>query len=170
MEPNERNYSRRAVTREDDRHQRIRSRREVSLPGPSLDEASIGELVDRITSDASRLVQLEATLARAEVKEARTRVKEMATRFAIAGALGVSAAVAFTAFLVIALAQAIASWSASALIVGVALLVAAWVLGRAGLARVADGKIGLPRTAASLAEGARWGKEELRAFKREFTA
>jgi len=170
MEPNERNYSRRAVTHEGDRHQRVRSRRDVSLRGPSLDEASIGELVDRITSDASRLVRLEATLARAEVKEARTRVKEMATRFAIAGALGVSAAVALSAFLVIALAQAIGSWSASALIVGVALLVAAWVLGRAGLARVADGKIGLPRTAASLAEGARWGKEELRAFKREFTA
>jgi Putative Actinobacterial Holin-X, holin superfamily III len=170
MEPNERNYSRRAVTHEGDRQQRVRSRREVSLRGPSLDEASIGELVDRITSDASRLVRLEATLARAEVKEARTRVKEMATRFAIAGAFGVSAAVALTAFLVIALAEAIDSWSASALIVGVALLVGAWILGRAGLARVADGKVGLPRTAASLAEGARWGKEELRAFKREFTA
>ena len=161
MAPNERYVARRRLVPQDGHYLRERLR--------DLEEPSIGELVERMAADTSRLVRLEARLARAEMRETQARVKEMATRVAVGAAVGVAAAVALTAFLVIALAEAIDSWSASALIVGVVMLVVAWLLVRQGMARV-EGRLGLPRTKESLAESARWGKEELRAFKREFTA
>ena len=62
------------------------------------------------------------------------------------------------------------SYWASALIVGAVLLIAAVALARQGLAGVSKAKQGVERAAASLGDDARWGKEELRAFKRELTA
>jgi putative superfamily III holin-X len=124
----------------------------------------------RRSADTSLLVRQEISLARAEVWESGMRLKEMTRRVAFAAALALPGLMALTAFLVIALGNAINSYLTSALIVGVVLLLASWVLARQGMARVTDGRVGLSRTATSLAEGARWGKEELRAFKREFTA
>ena len=76
----------------------------------------------------------------------------------------------FIALLVIALGDAINSYWASALIVGVILLLAAVVLARQGMAGAERAKEGLQRTAESVGDDARWGKEEVRTFKRELTA
>jgi hypothetical protein len=54
--------------------------------------------------------------------------------------------------------------------VGVILLVAAVGLARRAMAGVEKAKEGLQRTAESVGDDARWGKEELRTFKRELTA
>ena len=161
MERNEREYFRRVVARGDN----YRQYRE-----PLYEEASIGELIRSLTADTSLLLRQEMSLARAEVRESGTRLKDMGKKLAIAAALALPGAMAVTAFLVIALGNAINSYVTSALIVGVVLLVAAWIVARQGLARVASGGVGISRTAESLAEDARWGKEGLRAFKREFTA
>jgi len=142
-------------------------RRDLREP---LDDASIGELFKQLTSDASMLVRQEISLATAEVKESATQVKNMATKLAIAAAFAIPGVIAFTAFLVIALGQAIDSYWASALIVGVIFIGTAGILARQAMAKVTNGKVGLTRTATSLGEDARWGKEELRAFKRELTA
>lgn len=138
--------------------------------GEPLDDASISDLFKRMTSDASLLVQQEISLAKAEMKESATRVKTMAVLVAIAAALAIPGAIAVTAFLVIALGAAINSYWASALIVGIALLSVAALLVQRGIAKISNGKVGVPRTARSLEENAQWGKEELRAFKRELTA
>ena len=135
-----------------------------------VDDASIGELFRQMTSDASHLVQQEVHLAKAELKESVSRVRTMAVGFAVAAALAIPGALALTAFLVIGLGALIGSYWASALIVGVVLMTAAVVLGRQALSNVTDGKLGLPRTTTSLAENATWGKEELRALKRDMTA
>ena len=135
-----------------------------------LDDASIGELFRHITSDASHLVRQEVHLAKAELKESVGRVRAMATGVAVAAALAIPGALALTAFLVIGLGALIGSYWASALIIGIVLMTAAVVVGRRALSNVTDGKVGLPRTITSLAEDATWGKEELRAFKREMTA
>ena len=135
-----------------------------------LDDASIGDLFRQLTSDASHLVQQEVHLAKAELKESVARVRTMVVGFAVAAALAIPGALALTAFLVIGLGALIGSYWASALIIGVVLMIAAVVLGRRAMSIVKDGKIGLPRTITSLAEDATWGKEELRAFKREMTA
>ena len=135
-----------------------------------LDDASIGDLFRQLTSDASHLVQQEVHLAKAELKESVARVRTMVVGFAVAAALAIPGALALTAFLVIGLGALIGSYWASALIIWVVLMIAAVVLGRRAMSIVKDGKIGLPRTITSLAEDATWGKEELRAFKREMTA
>ena len=138
-------------------------------PAP-VDDASIGDLFRQMTSDASHLVQQEVHLAKAELKESVDRAKTMAVGLALAAALAIPGALALTAFLVIGLGALIGSYWASALIIGLVLMTAAVVFGRRALSSVTDGKIGLPRTITSLAEDATWGKEELRAFKREMTA
>jgi hypothetical protein len=68
------------------------------------------------------------------------------------------------------LGDAIDSYWASALIVGVVLVLAAAALARRGTSAVKDGRLSMDDTTQSLREDARWGKEELRAFKRELTA
>ena len=161
MERNDREYFRRVVSRGD-------GDRQYDEPLP--EEAPIGELLSRLAADTSLLLRQEMSLARAEVRESGNRIKDLSKRLAVAAALALPGAMAVTAFLVIALGNAINSYVTSALIVGVVLLVAAWIVARQGLSRVANGGVGVPRTAKSLAEDARWGKEELRAFKREFTA
>lgn len=135
-----------------------------------LDDASIGELFRQMTSDASHLVQQEVHLAKAELKESVARVRTMAVGLAVAAALAIPGALALTAFLVIGLGALIGSYWAAALVIGVVLMTAAVVMGRRALSNVTDGRLGLPRTIASLAEDATWGKDELRAFKREMTA
>jgi len=162
MERNDREYFRRVVARGEGYRQ---SREPISD-----EDESIGELLKSLAADTSLLLRQEMSLARAEVKESGTRLQQLGRKMAIAAALALPGAMAVTAFLVIALGNAINSYVTSALIVGVVLLVAAWVVARQGIARVANGGVGISRTAASLAEDARWGKEEVRAFKREFTA
>lgn len=133
------------------------------------DAAPIGELLRRFTDDASLLVRQELELARAEVRESAVRVRDMAVRMAIATALAVPGLLALTAFVILALGEAINSYWLSALIVGVILTGTAVLLARQGMRRVQDG-VGLPRTTRSLRQDAQWGREELRNFKRELTA
>lgn len=162
MERNEREYFRRVVAQGDG----YRQYREAVED----DEASIGDLFSRLTADTLLLMRQEISLAKTEMKESGTRLKQMTRSIAVAAAFILPGVMALTAFLIIALGNAINSYLTSALIVGVVLCVAGWIVARQGLARAAHGGVGMRRTAASLAEDARWGKEELRAFKREFTA
>jgi uncharacterized membrane protein YqjE len=161
MERTDRDDARRFVMRDGDRRQLVRD---------GLDDASIGELFKRLTSDASLLVRQEMSLAKAEVQESVAEVKTMVVKLAIAAAFAIPGAIALTAFLVIALGDAINSYWASALIVGALLLGTAGLLAKQGVARVKTATENLQATAASLGEDARWGKEEVKAFKRELTA
>lgn len=161
MERTDRDDERRFVMRDGDRRQLIRD---------GLDDVSIGELFKRLTSDASLLVRQEISLAKAEVQDSVTQVKAMTVRIAIAAALAIPGAIALTAFLVIALGEAIDSYWASALIVGALLIIAAALLARQGMASVKTAREKMQNTVASLGEDARWGKEEVKAFKRELTA
>ena len=161
MERTDRDDARRFVMRDGDRRQLVRD---------GLDDVSIGELFKRLTSDASLLVRQEINLAKTEVQESVTQVKAMTVKLAIAAALAIPGAIALTAFLVIALGEAIGSYWASALIVGGVLLIAAALLARQGIGSVKTAREKMQNTAASLGEDARWGKEEVKAFKRELTA
>jgi len=161
MERTDRDDARRFVMRDGDRRQLIRD---------GLDDVSIGELFKRLTSDASLLVRQEINLAKTEVQESVTQVKAMTVKLAIAAAVAIPGAIALTAFLVFALGDAIDSYWASALIVGGVLLIAAALLARQGIGSVKTAREKMQNTAASLGEDARWGKEEVKAFKRELTA
>jgi uncharacterized membrane protein YqjE len=153
--------ARRFVMRDGDRRQLVRD---------GLDDVSVGELFKRLTSDASLLVKQEISLAKMEAQESMAEMKAMAVKLAIAAALAIPGAIALTAFLVIALGDSINSYWASALIVGALLLGVAGVVAKQGTASVKKAKENIRSTAASLGEDARWGKEEVKAFKRELTA
>jgi len=161
MDRTDRGDARRFVMRDGDRRQLVRD---------GLDDESIGELFKQLTSDASLLVRQELGLAKAEMRESVNDLKATVVKVAIAAALAIPGGIALTAFLVIALGDAMNSYWASALIVGAVLLIAAVVIARQGVASIGTAKRKLQRTAASLGEDARWGKEELGAFKRELTA
>ena len=131
-------------------------------------EPEIGELFRRVSADLSTLAHQEFQLAAAELRDSVDEVKKSLVKFAVAAIIAIPGVIAIAAFLVIVLADALGSWSAASLIVGVALLAIAGVLVWRAAAVVAD-NVGLPETAESLAEDARWGKKELKAFKRELT-
>lgn len=133
-------------------------------------EEPLGDLFRRFTTDASLLIRQEISLARAELRESGTRVKEAGRIMAVAVLLAIPGALSFTAFLIIALGQAIGSYWASALMVGAILTGTAAVYARRAMDRLKDGTERVQRTAESLGADARWGKEELRTFKRELTA
>jgi membrane protein implicated in regulation of membrane protease activity len=97
-------------------------------------------------------------------------MKESARMMAIAALLAIPGALALTAFLVIALGQALNSSWVSSLMVGAILVATSAIYARRAMDRMKDGTERVQRTAESLGADARWGKEELRTFKRELTA
>lgn len=139
-------------------------------PAPLPDDISIGDLLRRIAADTSLLVQQEISLVRAEAMESLEQLKTTATSLAIAMLMALPAVMALTAFLVIALGQAIRSYWGAALIVGAVLSGVAWLLVQRAMAPIRKGRVGLAETRESIGETARWGREEARAFKQELTA
>lgn len=140
-------------------------------PVPRLaEDQSVGDLFRRFTNDSSLLIRQELTLAKLEIKETGSRVGQAAARLGVAVGVAIPGLLAVTAFLVIGLGDLIDNYWLSALIVGVAMLAVAGVLAKKAMKTFSDGSLGIPQTAGTLREDAEWAKEEVQAFKREFTA
>jgi uncharacterized membrane protein YqjE len=88
---------------------------------------STGELVRRLSEDVSRLVRDELRLAKAEMTQKGKRAGRGAGLFGGAGALALYAGAALVAAAILALALVLPGW-ASALIIGVVLLIVAAML------------------------------------------
>lgn len=131
---------------------------------------SVGELFKRLSADSTHLMRQEINLAKAELKESSARVGTAASRLGVAVGIAIPGLLALTAFLVIGLGDLIDNYWASALIVAVVLLVTAAVMAKRAIANLKEGSIGIPETAGTLREDAQWAKQEVQAFKREFTA
>jgi hypothetical protein len=82
--------------------------------------APLAELISRLSTDGSRLIQQELALAKAEVAEKAVELRSQVTALAIGGVILHTGALALTAGLVLLIAQLVAAWVA-ALFVGVAL-------------------------------------------------
>lgn len=123
-----------------------------------LRKRPIGEVAKELTSDLSLLVRQELELAKAEMAEkGRTAVPGLGM-FGGAGVVGLCAAGALTAFLVLVLAIFLPEWAA-ALIVGVALAGAAYVLAKQGKERVEEAGSPLPeQTIETVKEDVEWAK------------
>lgn len=130
---------------------------------------SIGDLFRRLSADSTHLMRQEINLARTELKESGTRIGAAASKLGMALGIAIPGLLALTAFLVIGLGDLIDNYWAGALIVAVVLLGIAGVMARRALANLKGG-IGVPGTAGTLREDAQWAKQEVQAFKREFTA
>ena len=97
----------------------------------ALDEASIGELVGRLSEQTSRLARQEVELAKAELSEKGSRVGKGVGAFGAAGLMGLGAFAGLTATFILLLATAVDAWLA-ALIVTVVYAAVAGVLALGG--------------------------------------
>lgn len=138
--------------------------------GNGLTQESVGELFKRLSADSTHLMRQEINLAKAELKESSARLGSAASRLGMAVGIAIPGLLALTAFLVIGLGDLIDNYWASALIVAVVLLVVAGVVAKRAIATLKEGSIGIPETAGTLREDAQWARQEVQAFKREFTA
>ena len=123
-----------------------------------LRERPIGEVAKSLTSDLSLLLRQEIDLAKAEMAEkGRTAVPGLGM-FGGAGIVGLCAAGALTAFLILVLSTFLPDWAA-ALLVGAVLAAVTYVLVQQGKERVADAGAPVPeQTIETVKEDVEWAK------------
>ncbi len=109
-------------------------------------ERSISELVKDLSEQSSALARKEVELAKAEMTLKAKRLGIGAGAFGAAGLVGLFALGAFTATLILALAEAMDAWLA-ALIVTVAYAAVAGVMALVGRRRVEEGSPPMPERA-----------------------
>jgi len=111
-----------------------------------LDDASLKELLERLSDQTSRLARQEVALAKAEVAEKGKRLGIGAGAFGAAGVVGLFAFGALVAAAILALDLAVAGWLA-AVIVGVVLAAVAGVAALVGKRKVEEGTPPVPERA-----------------------
>jgi hypothetical protein len=123
-----------------------------------LRERPLSEVAQDLTRDLSLLVRQEVELAKSEMaKKGRVAAPGLGM-IGGAGVVGLAAAGALTAFLILALSIVLDEWL-SALVVGVALAAAAYVLAKQGKERVEEAGSPLPeQTIETVKEDVEWAK------------
>ena len=133
-------------------------------------DASLGELLKRLTGDTADLVRQEAALAKAELRDTGSALAADGAKVGVAVGLALLGAFSLTAFLVIVLGQLFggAFWLSS-LIVGVAFLAIGAVLAKNAVNDVKRRGLAPRATIATLREDKAWASREARDLKHELT-
>ena len=128
--------------------------------GDDLRDRSTAELVKQLAGQTSTLVRQEIDLAKAEVTQKGKEAGKGAGLFAGAAVIGLLAAGALTAFLIMLLDGALANWL-SALIVGVVFAAIAGALALAGRNRIQRATPPVPeQTVETVKEDVEWAKTQ----------
>jgi VIT1/CCC1 family predicted Fe2+/Mn2+ transporter len=123
-----------------------------------LRDRPMGEVAGDLTRDLSLLVRQELELAKAEMSQKGRTAAPGLGMIGAAGVVGLVAAGALTAFLILVLALFLPEWLA-ALIVGVVLAAAAYVLVQQGKKRVREAGKPVPEQAIeTVKEDVEWAK------------
>jgi cbb3-type cytochrome oxidase subunit 3 len=131
-----------------------------------LRERPMGEVARDLTRDLSLLVRQEVELAKAEMAQKGRVAAPGLGMIGGAGVVGLAAAGALTAFAILALSIVLDEWL-SALIVGLGLAVAAFVLAKQGKERVAEAGAPLPeQTIETVKEDVEWAKTQATSARR----
>jgi Putative Actinobacterial Holin-X, holin superfamily III len=131
-----------------------------------LRERPLGEVAKELTADVSLLVRQEIALAKAEMAEKGRTAAPGLGMFGGAGIVGLCAAGALTAFLILVLSIFLPDWAA-ALIVGAVLSLTAYVLVQRGKERVADAGKPVPeQTIETVKEDVEWAKTRASSARR----
>ena len=125
-------------------------------------KASRGELVKRLSEQASRLAHQEVELAKAELLLQGKRVETGLGMFGGAGALGFYALGALVAAAVLGLATAVSAWL-SALIIALLLGAIAGLLALQGKSKMREATPLVAEITASVKEDVQWAKSRARA-------
>jgi hypothetical protein len=129
-------------------------------PPEELRERPIGDLVKQLAGQTSTLVRQEIDLAKTEMSEKATVAGKGAGLFGGAAVVGLLAAGALTAFLILLLSEAMDAWLA-ALIVGVVMAAIAAALGLTGRNRIRAATPPVPeQTVETVKEDVEWAKSQ----------
>jgi Flp pilus assembly protein TadB len=135
---------------------------ETRTTTPETRDASIGELLGRLARDSGTLVRQEMALARAELKQKARAAGPAAGMFGAAYVIGMLAATALTAAIVLLLALVMPAWLA-ATIVAVIYAIVAWVLVRQGQRQLREAMPPVPeQTVETIKEDVEWVKSQKR--------
>ena len=125
---------------------------------PELREQPLGEIARDLTRDVTLLVRQEVELAKAEMAQKGRIAAPGLGMIGGAGVVGLMAAGALTAFLILVLSIILPEW-ASALIVGGVLAAVAYVLVKQGKERVQEAGAPIPeQTIETVKEDVEWAK------------
>lgn len=131
-----------------------------------LHERPIGEVASALTRDLSLLIRQELELAKAEMREKGRVALPGLGMMGAAGVVGLLAAGALTAFVILLLSLFLDEWLA-ALLTALALAGVAAALALAGKERVEEVGSPLPeQTIETMKEDAEWMKEQARSARR----
>jgi Putative Actinobacterial Holin-X, holin superfamily III len=123
-----------------------------------LREQPIGELLKQLASESTTLMRQELELAKAEMREKAGKAGPGFGMWGAAGAVGLLAAGALTAFLILALDGVMPNWLA-ALLVGLVYAAIAGILYVNGKHRVEEAGSPVPqKTIESVKEDVQWAK------------
>jgi MFS family permease len=129
-------------------------------PEEDLRDRSIPELVKQLADQTSTLVRQEISLAKAELSEKGKQAGKGAGLIGAAAVIGLLAAGALTAFLIMLLDGALANWL-SALIVGIVFAAIAGALAMAGRNRIKRATPPVPeQTVETVKEDVEWAKTQ----------
>ena len=134
--------------------------------GTGLRERPLSEVAQDLTRDLSLLVRQEVELAKSEMAQKGRVAAPGLGMIGAAGVVGLMAAGALTAFLILALSIVLDEWL-SALIVGVVLAGAAYVLAKRGKERVEVAGPPLPeQTIETVKEDVEWAKTQAKSARK----
>lgn len=132
----------------------------MAQPVVTREERSLGELFSELASETSTLVRQEVALAQTELTQKATKVGKNVGFLVVGGAVGYAALLAIIAAVIIGLANFIPAW-ASALIVGVAVGIVAYLLISSALAALKKTDLTPRNTVETLKEDAQWLKNQV---------
>lgn len=124
------------------------------------EEKSLGDLFTELASNTGTLVRQEVALAQVEITKKATSVGKNVGYLVVGGAVGYAAALALIAALIIGLSNFIPAWAA-ALIVGVVIGAAAFMMISSALAALKRTDLTPHETVESLKEDAQWLKNQV---------
>lgn len=148
----------------------ITSRSAPMRTGAAAEDASLGELLKRLTSDTADLVRQEAALAKAELRQTGSALAADGAKVGAAVGLALAGALSLTAFLVIALGNLFggAYWL-SALLVGAAFLGVGALLARNAVQDVRRRSLAPTQTLETLRADKAWASREARELRHDLT-
>lgn len=126
------------------------------------DDRSLGELFGDLARELGVLVRQELTLARTEMTDKATRIGKHIGALVLGGAVAYAGFLALVATAIIALGEAGLPWWLSALIVGLVVAVAGYLLVQRALSALRREELAPRQTMESLRDDARFVKEQTR--------
>lgn len=124
------------------------------------DERSLGDLFSELATETGTLIRQEVALAQTELTEKASTVGKNVGYLAVGGAVGYAALLAILAGIILALASFIPAW-ASALVVGIAVGIVAYILITSALEELKRTELKPEETVESIKEDAQWLKNQL---------